>query len=533
MEGSFTLGTEVVPVKTALVSVHDKAGTLEFVKALFDLGVRLLGSSGTASFLRSKGVECDPLEDLVGARVLAGGRVKTLHPVVYAAVLADRGKPDHLAELEAEGMPPIDLVCTSLYPFEEVVAASDALTEDIVENIDIGGPAMVRAAAKNHAWVGVVTDRSQFGDVLSELRKAGGLTLATRVRLARDAFARTAAYDAAILAWLEERQDEVEGGDEATRRQERLPQDMVVPLRRRLMLRYGENPHQLGAFYELSGKGSLLEDGAVLAGKELSFNNLLDLDAAWSLASSFSEPAAVIVKHTNPCGVAVADALEVAYARALECDPVSAFGGVVALNRKVDEATAARISEVFTEVVAAPDFTRAAFSKLSVKKSLRIVKMPFGRPPFDAVLKSCLGGVLLQTPDTFEDESSWKVVTRVSPTDEVLDSLRFAWRVCAAVKSNSVVIASGRQAVGIGAGDQSRVGAAERAVKGAGERARGGVAASEAFFPFRDGIDVLASAGVVAVIQPGGSVRDEEVIAAADEAGMAMVFTGRRHFRHG
>lgn len=526
------VGSDVVPVETALLSAHDKAGVVAFARSLAELGVGLLASGGTAAHLRAADIECRSLEDLIGAKEMAGGRVKTLHPAVYAAILADRGVSSHLADLEAIGIPPIDLVCVSLYPFEEVIASAGSLIEDIVENIDIGGPSMVRAAAKNHAWVGVVTDKSQFDGVVGEIADSGGLSLETRVRLAREAFVRTCRYDAAIAGWFESRQDDLEGVAEEGAGGG-LPRNLLLPLWRRMTLRYGENPHQAGAFYELYGSRVLLDEGAVVAGKELSFNNLLDLDAAWGLAMSFSDPAAVIVKHTNPCGVAIADTIETAYTRALECDPLSAFGGVVALNRRVDVQAAERISEVFTEVVAAPDFDREALAKLTSKKALRIVKMPHGRAPFSFLVKSSLGGFLVETPDAIEDESSWEVVTKAVPSPEALNDLRFAWRVCAATKSNSVVIAAGGQAVGIGAGDQSRVGAAERAIKQAGERAKGAVAASEAFFPFRDGIDVLAEAGVVAVVQPGGSVRDEEVIGAADEAGLAMVFTGRRHFRHG
>jgi phosphoribosylaminoimidazolecarboxamide formyltransferase/IMP cyclohydrolase len=531
------VSSEIVPVRTALISVHDKGGVVDFARGLAGHGVRLLASGGTAAHLKANDIDCESHEELVGTKEMAGGRVKTLHPVVYAAILADRGVPAHMRDLETAKMPPIDLVCTSLYPFEEVIASAGALIEDVVENIDIGGPAMVRAAAKNHAWVGVVTDKSQFDEVLAEIAASGGLSLQTRVRLAREAFVRTCRYDAAIAGWMEDRQNDLEaegsGRTEGDGTRTGLPRDLLLPLRRRMSLRYGENPHQAAAFYELYGSASLLDEKAILSGKELSFNNLLDLDAAWGLASSLSEPAAVIVKHTNPCGVAIADEVETAYVRALECDPVSAFGGVVAVNRTLDVATAQRISEIFTEVVAAPDFERNAVAKLSSKKSLRIVKMPFGKPPFGLLVKSSLGGFLTQTPDSIEDESSWKVVSRVEPSPEMLDSMRFAWRVCAATKSNSVVIVSDKQAVGIGAGDQSRVGAAERALRQAGERSRGAVAASEAFFPFRDGIDVLAAGGVVAVVQPGGSVRDEEVIQAADEASMAMVFTGHRHFRHG
>lgn len=532
---------EPLPINRAFVSVHDKAGATEFCKKLSRLGVGLYGSVGTARHLRAAGIPCTSVDEVVGKAEYAGGRVKTLHPLVYAAVLADRASESQLRELRSAGVEPFDLVCVDLYPFEEVVASPSVQVEEAVENIDIGGPSMVRAAAKNFAWVAVVTDRSQHRPVLEEMERTGGLSLSTRLALARDAFARTCKYDAAILRWIDPMVEELSQepghpekgtiGQPEERRS--LPRYLPLVLERQMALRYGENPHQLGAFYEISGHGSLLAGSVVTGGKELSYNNLLDLDAAWSLVNTFGEPAAVIVKHTSPCGVATADTLGEAYSAALECDPVSAFGGVVALNRRVDTDAAERISEVFTEVVAAPDFEPAALERLTKRKGLRVVKLPYGRPPFDLALKTSLGGVLVQTPDDIEDVSQWKVVSRIQPSQDQLRDLVFAWKVCAATKSNSVVIANGSKAVGVGAGDQSRVGAAERAVKQAGPRAQGGVAASEAFFPFRDGVDVLAAAGVKAIAQPGGSVRDEEVIAAADEHGMAMIFTGRRHFRHG
>ena len=528
-----------VPVRTAFISVHDKSGVLEFVRKLVAAGVKLYCSRGTAQYLRSAGVECTSTDEIVGKAEYVGGRVKTLHPLVYAAVLADRGSPAHLKDLEEAGVLPFDLVCVSLYPFEEVVSAAGALLEEIVENIDIGGPSMIRAAAKNFRWVAVVSDKSQYDEVGTEISSSGGLSYQTRIRLAREAFARTCSYDGSILRWIQgvlaEHERRPPGGAPSTPEHSGEPVPVYMPLflRSALELRYGENPHQTGAFYELAGEPSLLGKASILGGKELSYNNLLDLDAAWSLVTVFEEPTAVIVKHTNPCGVASASSLEKAYEEALACDPVSAFGGVLACNRKLDSATATKIAEVFTEVVAAPDFEDEAIEILRKRKGLRMLKMPYGHPSVEYSIKSCLGGILLQTPDRLEEESDWRVVSEREPTDEELEDLRFAWKVCAACKSNSVVIANGRRAVGIGTGDQSRVGAAERAIKQAGERAEGGVAASEAFFPFRDGVDALAAAGVRAIIQPGGSVRDKEVIEAVNEAHMAMIFTGRRHFRHG
>ena len=498
-----------VPVRRALLSVYDKTGLVDFARDLAGLGVELIASGGTATALNEAGVAVTKVEDVTGAPEMLGGRVKTLHPKIHGGILADRGQESHRADMEAQGITGIDLVVVNLYPF---------LERPSIETIDIGGPTMVRAAAKNQAWVGVVTNPARYGALVDELRAAGGcLSAATRADLALDAFAHTAHYDAAIVRWLDP---------------EPLPRHLMIPLERVASLRYGENPHQLGARYRhLLGTGWL--DGMVQhGGKELSFINLLDAEASWSLVNTFSEPACVIVKHANPCGVATGAGVADAYRRAFECDSLSAFGGVVAVNRPVDAALAAAIGEVFTEVVLAPAFEPEAREALSAKKNLRLLECPAPqRDRFD--LRRAGGGFLVQEPDTIEaDTTAWKVVTRRAPTEAEWADLAFAWKVCAAVGSNAIVLAKEGRAYGIGAGQQSRVHATEIAARKAAGRATGGVCASDAFFPFRDGLDAAVAAGAAAVAQPGGSVRDDEVIAAADEAGIAMVFTGKRHFRH-
>src|SRR5688500_10258496 len=498
-----------VPVRRALLSVYDKTGLLDFARGLADLGVTLLASGGTATALADAGIPVTPVESVTGAPEMLGGRVKTLHPRIHGGILADRGQPSHRAYLAAQGIEPIDLVVVNLYPF---------LERPSIETIDIGGPTMVRAAAKNHAWVGVVTDPARYDAVLAELRAdSGRLSAATRRDLALEAFAHTAGYDAAIVRWLDP---------------EPLPRHLVIPLEKVATLRYGENPHQAGARYrDRLGSGWL--DGMVQhGGKELSFINLLDSEAAWRLVNSFDVPACVIVKHANPCGVALGATPAEAYRKAFDCDSLSAFGGVVALNRPLDEETAAAIGEVFTEVVLAPEFAPAARQALAGKKNLRLLECP-SPGPAGLDLRRAGGGFLVQETDPpDEDRSTWKVVTKVAPTDAQIDDLAFAMKVCAATGSNAIVLARDGVAYGIGAGQQSRVHSAEMAAKKADGRARGGVCASDAFFPFRDGVDTAVAAGATAIVQPGGSVSDDKVIAAADEAGIAMVFTGRRHFRH-
>jgi phosphoribosylaminoimidazolecarboxamide formyltransferase/IMP cyclohydrolase len=498
-----------VDVRRALVSVYDKTGLGDFARGLADLGVTLVASGGTATALAEAGIPVAAVEDVTGAPEMLSGRVKTLHPRIHGGILVDRGDPAHRADLEAQGIEPIDLVVVNLYPF---------LERPSIETIDIGGPTMVRAAAKNHAWVGVVTDPARYPALLEELRSSGGrLSAGTRADLALEAFAHTSAYDAAIVRWLDP---------------EPLPRHLVLPLQRVAPLRYGENPHQLGARYRDRLGGGWLDGMVQHGGKELSFINLLDSEAAWRLVHAFAEPACVIVKHANPCGVATGPDEAAAYQRAFECDSLSAFGGVVAFNRRLTEEAASALAEVFTEVVLAPAYEPGALERLAAKKNLRLLECPFPEEP-GLDLRRAGGGFLVQESDRYEaDRTTWKVVTRAAPSEAQWSDLEFAWKVCAAVGSNAIVLAKDAQAVGIGAGQQSRVHSAEIAARKAGDRARGGVCASDAFFPFRDGIDAAVAAGATAIVQPGGSLRDEDVIAAADEAGVAMVFTGRRHFRH-
>ncbi|MFT3852596.1 MAG: bifunctional phosphoribosylaminoimidazolecarboxamide formyltransferase/IMP cyclohydrolase [Ilumatobacteraceae bacterium] len=497
---------------TALLSVYDKTGIVELAAGLHAAGWRIVSSGGTAREVAAAGVPVTDLADLTGLPAILDHRVVTLHPKVHGALLADPTKPEHRADMAAHGIEPIDLLVSNLYPFD---------SDPSIELIDIGGPAMVRAAAKNHAHVGVVVDPADYAEVLDEVRAAGALSAATRRRLARDAFSRIAAYDAQIAAWFDE-----PSGDDA------LPDGVYLALEKRQPLRYGENPHQQGARYLAAGRRSWWDDAVQHGGKELSYLNLYDTEAAWRGVQRYGEPACVIVKHANPCGVAVGADLFDAYVKANACDPVSAFGGIVALNRHVTGAVAEAIAPVFTEVVVAPSFDDDALEILARRKNLRVLSAP---APYGAALdvRSIDGGLLVQEVDTVNlDRSTWKVVTAASPTGAQLDELAFAWQVCASVSSNAIVLSKDRQAVGIGAGQQNRVDSARIAARRADGRAAGGVAASDAFFPFRDGFDVCADAGVVAVVQPGGSMNDAESIAAADERGIVMVFTGERHFRH-
>lgn len=503
---------------TALLSVYDKSGIAEFAGALHELGWRLLSSGGTAATVAGAGVPVTDVAELTGLPAILSHRVVTLHPFVHGGILADLDDEVHRAELAELGIDPIGLVVVNLYPFQ---------TDPGIELIDIGGPAMVRAAAKNHAHVGVVVDPAEYPVVLDELGAKGALTDETRRRLARAAFATTAAYDAAIVAWL----DATEPGGAPV-----LPASMHLSLELAQTLRYGENPHQQGARFRCVGRRSWWDDAAQHGGKELSYLNLYDTEAAWRLVNDFAEPACVVVKHANPCGVAVgvdpADPVADAYRLANACDPVSAFGGIVAVNRTVTASLADALAPVFTEVVVAPSYEADALAVLTAKKNLRVLSAP---APYGALLdmRSIDGGLLVQQVDHVStDRSTWQVVTSAQPTEEQWRDLSFAWRVCAAVSSNAIVLAKDRQAFGIGAGQQNRLDSARLAVERTGDRAIGGVCASDAFFPFRDGLDAVAAAGVAAVIQPGGSVRDAEVIEAADEHGIAMVFTGRRHFRH-
>ena len=512
--------SELVKVERALVSVYDKTGLEELAAGLAERGIEMVSTGSTAQRIRDAGFDVTPVEEVTGFPECLDGRVKTLHPKIHAGLLADRSKPSHVQQLEELGVAPFQLVVVNLYPFTDAVR-SRAPDDEVVEMIDIGGPTMLRAAAKNFAHVGIVVSPGDYDRVLGHLRDDGGLTGHSRRHLAAKAFAHVAEYDAAIASWFH--------------RDEHLPPRLSAAWVRKQELRYGENPHQRAAFYVPAGQEAVGLGGAEqLHGKELSYNNLLDTDAAMRMAADFTEPCVAIIKHTNPAGYAIADDLEQAYVRALAGDPVSAFGGIVAANRSIDAATAQRIVEVFTEVVIAPGFDEDALEVLTGKKNLRILRAPdLTSLPVGVQLRSVGGGLLVQDDDAGDEPyGEWRVATEARPDDATLADLRFAWTVAKHVKSNAIVLVNDRQLVGAGAGQMSRVDSVRLAVEKSDSRHEGAVLASDAFFPFRDGPDAAAEAGVRAIVQPGGSVRDEEVIAAADEHGIPMVLTGRRHFRH-
>ncbi|HEX9122904.1 MAG TPA: bifunctional phosphoribosylaminoimidazolecarboxamide formyltransferase/IMP cyclohydrolase [Actinomycetota bacterium] len=511
--------SDLRPVRRALLAVYDKSGLEELARGLVELGSALVSSGGTAAALRGAGLPVTSVEEVTGSPEMLDGRVKTLHPRIHAGILADRRKAEHERQLAEQGIEPFDLVVVNLYPFRETVA-SGAGQDEVIEKIDIGGPAMVRAAAKNFESVAVVVSPERYGDLLDELRRDGGLSRETRRALAAEAFAHTAAYDVAVASWF--------AAEERT-----LPGFVGLALRKTEDLRYGENPHQRGALFEESaGPGVLHGAELVAAGKEMSFNNWLDVDAAYSLAAAFDEPAAVIVKHNNPCGAAVAATPAEAYGLAFESDTVSAFGGIVAFNREADEEASAAMADVFTEVVVAPSFTPGALDAFASRRGLRVVRAPL--PATGGLdVRILPGGALVQDRDAVtETRAELEVASAREPTEEEWRDLLFAWTVAARVKSNAIVFARDLATVGIGAGQMSRVDSSWLAVRKAGDRAKGAVMASDAFFPFPDAVEVAADAGVSAVIHPGGSVRDEDVLRAAEERGMAVVLTGRRHFRH-
>ena len=513
-------------VRRALVSTFDKTGVVALCRELHTMGVEILSSGGTAKQLRSEGIPVVAVSDYTGSPEMLDGRVKTLHPKIHGGILAVRANAGHMSDLERHGIEPIDLVVVNLYPFEQTVATEGATHDDIVEMIDIGGPSMIRSAAKNHADVGVVVDPADYAAVIGEMRDAGRLSDETRARLAAKAFGHTADYDTAIAAYLSRRDEPASG----------FAGHLRLEFVKAQELRYGENPHQKAAFYRDRGAGGpSIATADQLQGKELSFNNILDLDAALDLAADFSESACAIIKHGNPCGAALGDGPATAFHRALECDPVSAFGGVIAFNREVDGDTARAITKAFYEAVIAPGFDSDARDVLGKKKKLRLLTTGdlAGYRRAGSDLRRVGSGVLVQDWDrgvgTVRDA---RVATKREPSEDEWLTLDFAWRVVRHVKSNAIVYAHERRTVGIGAGQMSRVDSARFGIQKAQVPLDGAVMASDAFFPFRDGVDVAAEAGVAAVIQPGGSIRDQEVIDAADEHGIAMVLTERRHFRH-
>jgi phosphoribosylaminoimidazolecarboxamide formyltransferase/IMP cyclohydrolase len=523
-------------IRRAILSVSDKRGLVEFAQGLARHGVEILSTGGTARALEEAGVKTVAISDYTGAPEILDGRVKTLHPKIHGGLLG-RETDEHQAQMAANQIEPIDLVAVNLYPFEATVANPDVTLADAIEKIDIGGPSMLRSAAKNHERVTVIVDPDDYGEILGEMDASSGKVSAdTRARLARKVFATTAAYDGAIAGYLTALEDDGSRSD--------LPGTLSLQFERELQLRYGENPHQQAAFYRdsrrsLTGTSQrpTLAGAQVLQGKALSYNNILDLDAALAACLEFTDPTAVVVKHTNPCGVATDQAgVAAAYQAARETDPTSSFGGIVAVNREVDEALASQLVETFLECVVAPSYATGALELLAKKKNLRLVSlggMTVGADDRGWTVRSVQGGLLVQSTD-FELVAArdCKVVTERAPTDEEYAALDFAWRVVKHVKSNAIVFCRGTRTVGIGAGQMSRVDSSKLAVSKAEFPLAGSVAASDAFFPFRDGVDALAAAGATAVIQPGGSIRDEEVITAANEHGMAMVFTGMRHFRH-
>ena len=516
----------MLKARRALVSVSDKRGLGSFVSGLVELGVEILSTGGTFRALEELGVPATRVAEITDFPEILDGRVKTLHPKIHGGILADRSRARHLTELSGHGIAPIDLVIVNLYPFRESVSDPTASFADKVEMIDIGGPSMVRGAAKNHLGVVVVVDPNDYPQVLAALEEGEGtVSEKLRRRLAIKAFRHTQSYDAAIARWLETR--------DATEEQA-FPHHIFLDLERRLLPRYGENPHQEAAVYEVSGGPGILDGFTQLQGKELSWNNLLDAQAARQLVSAFEEPAVVIVKHNNPCGVGLGETARQAFERARGTDPTSAFGSIVATNRSLDDELAEAVASLFVEVLLAPAVDPVARERLAEKKALRILEVPTDRPePGELDFRSIDGGFLVQTVDNRRDDPElWTCPTERRPAPEERRALELGWTVCRGVKSNAIVVANPHQTVGIGAGQMSRVDSCELAISKAVLPVEGAVAASDAFFPFRDGLDRLAAAGVTAVVQPGGSKRDDEVIAAANEYEMAMLFTGVRHFKH-
>jgi phosphoribosylaminoimidazolecarboxamide formyltransferase/IMP cyclohydrolase len=520
-------------IQRALLSVTDKTGLVEFARALAALKVELISTGGTAKLLRDNNIPVRDISDLTGFPEMLDGRVKTLHPKVHGGILHIRGNKEHVAAVEQHGIQPIDMVVVNLYAFEKTASKPGVSFEEVIENIDIGGPSMVRSAAKNFHDVAIVTSPADYAPIVTEMKSHGGsLSLETKWKLAKKAFATTAAYDSAItktLAQIAEPKGALKLAEASG--ESGFPAEVNLKLEKKMDLRYGENPHQNAALYTCPTLKGGVANCEPLQGKELSYNNLVDLQAAWDLAQEFSETACTIIKHTNPCGTALGSSLAEAYTRALEADPVSAFGGVIGVNREVDAETAELMAKLFVEAIAAPSFSAAALEIFAKKKNLRLVKVP---PSTDKVVyKYVSGGMLVQDADLHQlKPEDLKVVTKRQPTDSELRALEFAWKVCKHVKSNAIVYARENQSVGIGAGQMSRVASTRIGAAQATLPVQGTVAASDAFFPFPDGVEEIAKAGATAVIQPGGSVKDADVFAAADRLGLAMVVTGVRHFRH-
>lgn len=508
-------------IKNALISVSDKTGVVDFAKALVKLGITIYSTGGTLEVIRNAGIMVHGVEELTHFPEMMNGRVKTLHPMVHGGILAVRDNMEHKKAMKDHGIEAIDLVVVNLYPFRETIAKEHVTLEEAIENIDIGGPTMVRSAAKNHAYVGIVVNPNRYDEIIHILQEHGEIPASVRLQLAKEAFSHTAAYDVAIANYMAKQVGE-----------QPLPQEFLGAYEKVSDLRYGENPHQKAAFYRDFGKPSGMGGMHQLHGKELSYNNIVDMEAAWNMVWEFSEPAACIIKHTNPCGAAIGVDVHEAYVRAYEADSTSAFGGIVAVNRPVDIDTAKEMSKIFLEVIMAPSFDEAALSLLEKKKNIRLIVLD--KPDtHQMVLKKVSGGLLVQEEDNIvEDESTYEVVTKVEPTKEQWEALRFAWKLVKHVKSNAIVVASSHQTLGVGAGQMNRVGSAHIALTQAGEAAKGAVLSSDAFFPFGDTVETAAAHGIRAIIQPGGSIRDEESIKAADEAGIAMVFTHIRHFKH-
>ena len=508
-------------IKNALISVSNKTGVVDFAKSLADLGVTIYSTGGTLKAMTEAGVPAKAVDTLTGFPEMMDGRVKTLHPMVHGGILAIRDNVEHVKAMTNHGIQPIDLVVVNLYPFRETIANPNVELKDAIENIDIGGPTMVRSAAKNHAYVGIVVNPNHYDEIIAMLTEKGELTKEYKFKLAKEAFAHTAAYDTAIANFLSKTM-----GEGPT------PPEFLSAYEKVSDLRYGENPHQQAAFYKevgiATGMGALKQ----LHGKELSYNNIVDMEAAWNMVWEFEEPAACIIKHTNPCGAATAENLRDAYVNAYEADSVSAFGGIVALNREVDVATAEEMSKIFLEVVMAPAFTKKALTILEAKKNIRLIELT--KPESGQVtVKKVSGGLLVQTEDDLpESEADYTVVTKVAPTPEQWKALHFAWKLVKHVKSNAILISNAERTLGVGAGQMNRVGSAKIALEQAGDAATGAVLASDAFLPFADTVETASKHGIAAIIQPGGSIRDEESIQAADKAGIAMVFTHIRHFKH-